>query len=407
MVFSYHLLGLATASAFVLQAPLRRVHVPQATKEVSEASEVIETVMTNVRARPVMTEEVMETLETFLETYIEVVEDLGRPADSVVPVVLEYVDLVEQQLTEPFAFKPLHSGQDSYYEMDTNFMEPLIDMEDSVLLGAENVEKIKEQLANGENVVLLSNHQTEADPSAWSALFDRGSEEWRDTEFAKKMIMVAGDRVTTDPVAVPFSKARNLLCIYSKRHIDKPPEMKRKKQLHNTKTMGAMLKLLAEGGNMIWVAPSGGRDRPNDDGDFAEPAVFDAKSVDMFRLMASKVSLMKKTHFWPTAMLTYRLFPPPPKVNSGNIGEPRIALRGSVNAAFGPELDFSQFESGDREKPAAYAYEECRKAYEALLKEAAERGSPYYSPEARRDNAKKVLEQQQEYEKLAADSQEE
>ena len=51
------------------------------------------------------------------------------------------------------------------------------------------------------------------------------------------MIMVAGDRVTTDVVAVPFSKARNLLCIYSKRHIDNPPEEKSKKMRHNAKTM--------------------------------------------------------------------------------------------------------------------------------------------------------------------------
>ena len=51
------------------------------------------------------------------------------------------------------------------------------------------------------------------------------------------MIMVAGHRVTTDVVAVPFSKARNLLCIYSKRHIDNPPEEKPKKMRHNAKTM--------------------------------------------------------------------------------------------------------------------------------------------------------------------------
>ena len=36
------------------------------------------------------------------------------------------------------------------------------------------------------------------------------------------MIMVAGDRVTTDVVAVPFSKGRNLLCIFSKKHIENP-----------------------------------------------------------------------------------------------------------------------------------------------------------------------------------------
>lgn len=366
----------------------------------AESEGVMTSVMTDIRSRETITEAVVETLETFLETYLGVVtQDLGREPSSVVSVMTEYVDAVEKQLRDPFKFEPLHRGERQFYDMDARFMEPLIDMEDSILLGAEHSTEIKKQLAAGENVVLLSNHQTEADPSAWSALFDRGDDAWRDESFVKQMIMVAGDRVTTDPVAVPFSKARNLLCIYSKRHIDKPPQLKRMKQLHNTKTMGAMLKLLADGGNMIWVAPSGGRDRPNDEGDFYAPAPFDAKSVEMFRVMANKV-IFKKTHFWPTAMLTYRLFPPPSKVASGSIGEPRIALRGSVNAAFGPELDFSTIDS--REEAAEYAYAECNKLYQALLDAADHRESPYYSRQARLDYAKSVLEQQAAYEQQAA-----
>ena len=40
------------------------------------------------------------------------------------------------------------------------------------------------------------------------------------------MIFVAGERVITDPLAIPFSMGSNLLCIYSKRYIDHPPEKK-------------------------------------------------------------------------------------------------------------------------------------------------------------------------------------
>ncbi|KAJ8613237.1 hypothetical protein CTAYLR_004533 [Chrysophaeum taylorii] len=387
----------------------------------SDAEAVIGRVMDDVRSREAMTEEVAETIDTFLSTYLGVIEDIGRDPESVVDVMREYVDMVEEQLKAPFKFEPLHRAATEpvdYYAMDTSFMEPLIDMEDSVVLGAEFVAEITKQLEKGENVVLLSNHQTEADPSAWSALFDRGDDSWRDESFAKRMIMVAGDRVTTDPVAVPFSKARNLLCIYSKRHIDKPPEMKRAKQLHNTKTMGAMLKLLADGGNMIWVAPSGGRDRPDTAGDFSKPAFFDAKSVEMFRIMANKVGIFKKTHFWPTAMLTYRLFPPPPQVSTGGLGEPRIAMRGSVNACFGPELNFDQevvvpddpaawpegcadAKDAARALAAAYAYDACKEAYDRLLEAATARGSPYYSAEARKLNAEKVL---AEYEKAPANN---
>ncbi len=52
------------------------------------------------------------------------------------------------------------------------------------------------------------------------------------------MIFVAGERVITDPLAVPASMGRNLLCIYSKRYIDHPPELKSEKQLHNKRTDG-------------------------------------------------------------------------------------------------------------------------------------------------------------------------
>jgi hypothetical protein len=71
--------------------------------------------------------------------------------------------------------------------MDTEIMAPLLDRADSRLsgkrpapatlqrqakqqperrVGLENLQKIQAQLAAGDNVVLLSNHQTEADPSA-------------------------------------------------------------------------------------------------------------------------------------------------------------------------------------------------------------------------------------------------
>jgi glycerol-3-phosphate O-acyltransferase len=44
--------------------------------------------------------------------------------------------------------------------------------------------------------------------------------------FAEDTIFVAGDRVTTDLLAQPFSMGRNLLCIFSKKHIENPPEQK-------------------------------------------------------------------------------------------------------------------------------------------------------------------------------------
>ena len=81
-------------------------------------------------------------------------------------------------------------------------------------------------------------------------------------------VFVAGDRVTTDMLAVPFSMGRNLLCIFSKKHVDNPPELKSQKQKHNRRVMKQMGQMFAEGGNLIWVAPSGGRDRANEAGEY-------------------------------------------------------------------------------------------------------------------------------------------
>ena len=178
-------------------------------------------------------------VQEFMRTYLDVVAKQKRDPMEKVPVLKEYLGLVEDQLDEPFVFAPYHEAWTEengapidHLKMDTAFMEPMLDPNDSVLLGSERVKDIEELLAKGDNVVLLSNHQTEADPSCWSFALHENHE-----RLERDMIMVAGDRVTTDVVAVPFSKARNLLCIYSKRHIDNPPEEKSKKMRHNAKTM--------------------------------------------------------------------------------------------------------------------------------------------------------------------------
>lgn len=333
-------------------------------------------------------------VQEFMRTYLQVVAKQGRDPMEKVPILKEYLGHVEDQIREPFVFEPYHvawteenGNAVDHLRMDTEFMEPLLDRADSVLLGAEHVETIEAQLAAGENVVLLSNHQTEADPSCWSFALAEGHE-----RLARDMIMVAGDRVTTDVVAVPFSKGRNLLCIFSKRHIENPPEQKATKMRHNAKTMTAMLRLFKGGGKCIWVAPSGGRDRPVD-GVYA-PAAFDAKSIEMFRLMASKAK-DRTTHFYPVAMMTHRLFPPPATLTPGQLGEPRVAMRGSVNVAVGAELDFDSvtaqgclvenFPEGcvdDRDAAAeaatAYAHGAVAGLYAELGAAAAARGSPYY-----------------------------
>lgn len=155
----------------------------------------------------------------------------------------------------------------------------------------------------------------------------------------QQMIFVAGERVVTDPLAVPFSLGCDLICIYSKRYIDHPPELKEQKQLHNKKSMTMMSTLLSEGGKCIYVAPSGGRDRRNADGEI-EIAPFDPKSIEMFYLMAQKSKT--PTFFYPMALSTYELLPPPEKIQI-ELGEQRVFKRVGIHMAIGPSIDMAHF----------------------------------------------------------------
>ena len=51
-----------------------------------------------------------------------------------------------------------------YRRRGNEFLKPLIILDQSILRGADNLNKISEYVAKGDNIVILSNHQTEADP---------------------------------------------------------------------------------------------------------------------------------------------------------------------------------------------------------------------------------------------------
>merc|ERR1719183_2481933 len=203
-----------------------------------------------------------------------------------------------------------------YYTFGIDFFRPAIDLENSVISGLPNLSLAMSQVASGANVVFLANHQSEADPQVVSVLMEKagyGRE-------AEGMTFLAGHKVTTDALAIPFSMGRNLLCIHSKKHIDSEPELKEVKQKQNLMTMGAMLDMMKKGGECLWVAPSGGRDRRDVESGGIPIADFDSKTIDMFRLMARKSKT--PTHFYPMSMVSYELCPPPDTVEAGT-GEKR------------------------------------------------------------------------------------
>lgn len=139
---------------------------------------------------------------------------------------------------------------------------------------------------------------------------------------------------------------RNLICIHSKKYIKVPPEDAAKKQAQNLESMKvvyglnllfrctyvsnrndysnpiflsknvrmqAMGDLFARGGSVFWVAPSGGRDRPDETGEFVV-APFDSKVLDMFKILA--IQSAKPLSFFPMAMYSNQLVPPPKSVRS-------------------------------------------------------------------------------------------
>ena len=274
-------------------------------------------------------EQYVTMLSDFLVEYAASNMEAGLPALEFQQNLFTFLKSVSKAIEAPHAFQPFHSAIRApfdYYKWGNDFLKPLIIVEKSRMLGEENAKKILEITSKGENVVILSNHQTEADPQVLSVLLEQAGM----GELAEKIVFVAGHKVTNDPVAVPFSMGRNLLCIHSKKHIKNPPEDMPRKQAQNLASMTAMSEQFGAGGKVFWVAPSGGRDRPDETGNFVV-APFDVKAVDMFKILAMQSG--KPMHFFPMAMYTNRLVPPPKEVSSG-LGEARSAKRGAVSVEF-------------------------------------------------------------------------
>lgn len=280
----------------------------------------------------------------FYESYKEAVTQNKVDIRSLDDELCNFLEFIADQYTSPYHFGLFHkkiTEPFNYYQFGMDFLRPLIKMKESTILGIENLDEIVSLLSKGENVIFLANHQTEPDPHAIALLVEKSY-----PKLAQEMIFVAGHRVVTDPLTVPFSMGLNLLCIYSKNYIEHPPEQKYSKMLHNQKTMKKMSELLTEGGKCIYVAPSGGRDRPNKDG-VVEVKPFDAQSIEMFWLMAKYGK--KPTHFFPLALSTFDLLPPPNEIVV-SLGEDRRAKCSPIHLNFGKEIKMDGFTGEKREK---------------------------------------------------------
>jgi glycerol-3-phosphate O-acyltransferase len=306
-------------------------------------------------------------LAKFYSSYAAAVTQKGHAMEEYDPLMNTFLDCVVQQVAHPYSFAPFHRcirQPFDYYQFGLDLLRPLIEYKHSKVLGLNLLDQIEEQLKRKENVILLANHQTEPDPQAISLLLENTH-----PKFAEDLIFVAGHRVISDPLAIPFSMGRNLLCIYSKKYLLYPPELKEEKLQHNQRTMKQMAQLLSEGGQSIYVAPSGGRDRPNAEG-IVEVAKLDPQSIEMFWLMAQQSE--KPTHFYPLTLLTYHLLPPPNSIQK-ELGENRHAQCTPIHMAIGNEINMEKFPGSEikdkRQKRlvrAEFIWDQIKKAYTVL-----------------------------------------
>lgn len=277
-------------------------------------------------------------LEEFYTSFSQAVTANGKNMAAYEPVMTQYLECVIKESQDPFQFEPFHKAIRSpydYYRLGLELFRPLIMFESSEIRHPQRILEIEAHLAKKENVILLANHQTEPDPQVISLMLEK-----EHRQLAEEMIFVAGHRVVSDPLAIPLSKGRNLLCIFSKKHIQNSPELKQQKLQHNQRTMLRMSELLAEGGKCIYVAPSGGRDRLDKKTGTVEVAPFDPQSIEMFWLMAQQSG--QPTHFYPLSLATYDLLAPPQTVDT-ELGERRYAQCAPVRLSFGPKIDMLNF----------------------------------------------------------------
>jgi len=252
-----------------------------------------------------------------------------------------------------------------YQKFGVDFTRPLVDWENSQVIGADNLAKIKDQLAKGENVVFFSNHQSESDTHCIFTLFEDqlGADYGK---LASDIVFMAGERVLRDAIVVPFSRGCNLLTVYSKKHIDSEPEMKAAKMTHNQRTMKTLGMQFAKGGTCMWFAPSGGRDRRSVDTGKVEPAMFDPSSLEMVRMVAGGAGAKDKTHYYPMAMATHNIFPPPQTVG-GEFGEERRVAYTKLAIAVGDELMAESEEGLTKPEIKQLRIKRAKEAYESMM----------------------------------------
>eukprot|EP00249_Psilotum_nudum_P010659 c22685_g1_i1 orf=266-1843(+) len=260
--------------------------------------------------------------------------------EMIIQIMAMVLDRILLQFEEPFIFPPYHRAirePFDYYAFGQNYIRPLVDFRNSYLGNLCQFAEIERQLKENHNVILFSNHQTEADPAVMALLLESNY-----PSLAEDMTYIAGDRVVLDPFCKPFSMGRNLLCVHSKKHIRDVPEMEEMKRKGNIRSLKELALLLRKGGQLIWIAPSGGRDRPDPVTEEWLPAAFDFATLDNMRRLTEQA--FNPGHMYPCALLSYGIMPPPREVLK-EIGEKRTVGFNGVGMSVGEEINYKKIMS--------------------------------------------------------------
>lgn len=304
---------------------------------------VLEAYLGAVKAPP----QLLMAWKDFFNNYKTAVTTSGAPGANIKlasKVQASIADTVLKEFKSPYVFPPFHTRlltPYNYFEFGQRYVGTLINFNESLLGHPERWNEIDRLLQQKHNVVILANHQTEADPGVFAHMLLSSN-----PSLAKEVVYVAGDRVVTDALCKPFSMGRNLFCVYSKRHLDDDPSTKAAKMDNNRKTVLTMARKLNEGGLLMWIAPSGGRDRPKENGEYL-PDKFDPDAVELMRNLVARAK--QPGHIFPMAMFSYPVMPPPKTVDKA-LGERRLTNYTPVGISLCEELNVDKIVSGISEK---------------------------------------------------------
>lgn len=131
--------------------------------------------------------------EDFYNNYKHTVLTSDAPDASpelVARIMGSIADRTFNQFLDPYTFPSYHTRllePYDYYKFGQNYVRTLINFNKSVVGHIERFEKLQQQLDAGDNVILLANHQTEADPGVWALLLEKHL-----PHLATEIIYVAG-----------------------------------------------------------------------------------------------------------------------------------------------------------------------------------------------------------------------